>query len=192
VYQQPSCTIRSSKGSIEYGNPTTLTWNSYNAVSANITNVTGYTPLAGSRVVYPNGATNYTMTVSGASGENAICTTSVGIYVPRVYEQQPIVREYVTISNIPYTGANDLPYILALLAVALASIAGMVYYRGSIAAAFGFHVSTLAANNSTGISYNEITENEADTHSVGEYGSVEPALSVSNGEDGPKLTFKAK
>lgn len=132
VHQRPSCTISVSPNSIAAGNTAVLNWRSYNAVSASITPLGGYTALSGSRVVSPNRTTQYFMTVRNAYGETASCATSLGVYTayrPPVYPTpapQPIVRNYVPVSHVPYTGPEDTAYALLMIAALVASLGGAV------------------------------------------------------------------
>ena len=80
VYQQqpaPYCTITINNG--YYGQNVSLTWTSQNASSAYISGI-GNVSTYGSRTVYGNGGTAYTMTVTGAGG-SANCQTQA-IYYP--------------------------------------------------------------------------------------------------------------
>lgn len=72
----PSCTIYANPTNVNSGGSTTLTWNSTNATSANLSNQ-GSVSTSGSQVVYPSGAMTYTLTVYNAQGQSAICTTGV-------------------------------------------------------------------------------------------------------------------
>lgn len=74
-----SCTIYANPSTVNYsGNGSTLTWNSSNATSANLTN-TGSVSTSGSQMVYPSGTTTYILTVYNAQGQSANCQTTVTV-----------------------------------------------------------------------------------------------------------------
>lgn len=122
----PSCTISVSPNSIAQGKTAVLNWNSYNAVSATISQLGGYIPLSGSRVVYPHTTTQYFMTVRNAFGQSATCSTSLGVFTPYRPPVYPIptVKKYVPVSYVPYTGPEDTAYTLAMVGVLIASLGG--------------------------------------------------------------------
>ena len=136
VYKpQPTCSIYVNPNQVAQGKTAVLQWHSNNAVSASISQLGGHIPLSGSRVVYGNTTTQYFMTVRNAYGDVASCATTLGVYSPPVVYNpppvvyptptpQPVVRQYVPVSYVPYTGPEDTAYVLTLIAVLLASAAG--------------------------------------------------------------------
>ena len=131
----PSCSIYVT-GTFGYGQ--TLTWHTYNANSASISNVGAVTTGYGTRVVYPTHGQIYTMTVSGAGG-TANCQTSAYNYVAPVTPTYPTypTAPYVALTQIPYTGFDFGPignslYWAALLSIAAAGAYLVVYYRGGV------------------------------------------------------------
>jgi hypothetical protein len=137
-----------------YNQPVTLTWNSTNAMSAYITPQLGSVSPSGTQIVYPNGYTTYTMTVSGPGGTatcqvNANYTNTVApvyaqpTYIPPTYYQptpHPVVYTQpatpsVSLTQIPYTGFDYGPignaiYWFSLLSFAVAAAYLIVYFRG--------------------------------------------------------------
>ncbi len=84
----PTCTITASPTSVSYGQYTTISWSSYNASSANITNI-GAVSTSGTRSVMPNGTVTYTMTVFGQGGSNSCSTTVYTQTQPPYYPPVP-------------------------------------------------------------------------------------------------------
>ncbi len=117
---------------------------------------------------------------------------------PRVYQYAtnptPVVYQtnytpaydYVRINQVPYTGTNDVAYVLTLIAVALASVGAVVYFRGNIAYAFA----GLTGNTPVTLSeeVKEDTENENENETEGDDNNT-PTLSLINDENGPRLSF---
>ncbi|RJR13118.1 hypothetical protein C4585_02560 [Candidatus Parcubacteria bacterium] len=100
-----------------------LSWGSYNATSAYITPNIGSIGTNGSRTVYTDNYTQYTMTVYNSHGQSATCRT-VSTYVPPTYYPPQI-----TLTQIPYTGVGgSIIYwsSIALFALSLTYLA--VYY----------------------------------------------------------------
>lgn len=92
---QPSCEIRQALPSgSNYG--ARLSWTSYSASSAYITNI-GSVAVSGSQYVYPTVSTTYTMTVYGQGGSNTCSTT---------------VQGYIQITPIPTAPTCELHYAL--------------------------------------------------------------------------------
>jgi len=161
----PYCTITASNA-YSYGGysnqPITLTWVSTNATSAYITPNVGTVNPSGSTVVYPQGYTTYTLTISGPGG-SATCQSTANYasnyiapvqspYVTPapVYYSQPATPA-VSLTQIPYTGFDYGPvgnaiYWMSLFAFAAAAGYLMVYYRGG---AFAF-VASLVGRGSNG------------------------------------------
>ena len=195
-HNPPSCTINTNVSSVQAGNPVNLSWSSTNATSAYINEGIGSVSFYGSRTVYPYNTKNYIMTVYNASGERATCTKTVGVYTTPVVYHPPIVTvaqtnytpayDYVRINQVPYTGTNDVAYVLTLIAVALASVGAVVYFRGNIAYAFA----GLTGNTPVTLSeeVKEDTENENENETEGDDNNT-PTLSLINDENGPRLSF---
>ncbi|RJQ35490.1 hypothetical protein C4556_00105 [Candidatus Parcubacteria bacterium] len=74
----PSCWITLApqySGQYQYNQPATLSWDSTNANSANISSI-GSAATSGSQTVYPTQNQIYTMTVYNSQGQSATCQTS--------------------------------------------------------------------------------------------------------------------
>lgn len=165
----PYCTITASNA-YNYGaysnQPITLTWNSTNATSAYLTPNVGTVNPSGSTIVYPQGYTTYTLTISGAGGTATCQTTanyatnyiaSAPVYTAPAYHPAPTYYNQsaspaVSLTQIPYTGFDYGPvgnaiYWLALLSFAAAAGYLMVYYRGG-ALAFATSFAGSRRNNS--------------------------------------------
>ncbi|RJQ35750.1 hypothetical protein C4568_00360 [Candidatus Parcubacteria bacterium] len=124
-FPRPVCTIYSSG---QY-NQVTLTWSSQNATTAFISPNVGSVPVNGSRQVYSQGYTTFTLTVSGPGG-SATCQTATN----PIYTVTPTAptAPYVALSQIPYTGFDYGPvgnaiYWTAILAFAAAAGYLLVY-----------------------------------------------------------------
>ena len=130
-FPRPVCTIYSS-GSY---NQVTLTWSSQNAKTAYISPNVGSVPVNGSRQVYAQGYTTFTLTVTGPGGSETCQTASN--YAPSytVAPTYPVAASpapYVALSQIPYTGFDYGPvgnaiYWTAILAFAAAAGYLLVY-----------------------------------------------------------------
>ncbi|MDR3571177.1 MAG: hypothetical protein P4L81_03185 [Candidatus Pacebacteria bacterium] len=134
-YQNVSCTITASPNSIQSGQYTYLTWQSYGATSATLSSYGNVAP-NGSLSVRPYGSMNYVLTVYGYNGQTATCNTYVN--VGSYYPQTPSV----TLSQIPYTGfdfgtTGDAMYWTMLVAFAFSAGYLLVYYKGGMAAFAG-------------------------------------------------------
>ncbi len=143
----PSCTISASNSynTGYYNQPITLNWSSSNATSAYITPNVGTVNPSGSTIVYPQGYTTYTLTISGPGGtatcqstanyatNNYIVPATYATPIPApVYYSQPATPS-VSLTQIPYTGFDYGPvgntiYWMSLLAFAAAAGYLMVYY----------------------------------------------------------------
>jgi hypothetical protein len=132
--QTPSCTITLSYNGYNSGynnSAATLTWSSTYATSAYISPSVGNVAPSGSRTVYANPGTIYTMGVSGQGGSGRCQTTYT-------YTNNYVSTPYVSLSQIPYTGFDFGPlgnalYWLSLLAFAAAGAYLLVYYKGGAA-----------------------------------------------------------
>ena len=119
------CSISANPSSIQNGGTSYLTWTSYGASFAWLSDGLGNVGLSGSLTVRPESSRNYTMTVTDYQGRTQTCNTYVtvsGGYYP-----------YVSLTQIPYTGFNLGPvgntlYWLALALFALAAGYLLVYY----------------------------------------------------------------
>ena len=83
VYFVPTCNIYANPSTVNnYGgttsNYTTLTWNSTNANSANLTNV-GSVSTSGTQTMYPSVTTTYILNVYNSQGQSAQCQTTVTV-----------------------------------------------------------------------------------------------------------------
>ena len=128
-YQNVSCSITAGPNSIQSGQYSYLSWQSYGAVSASLSNYGNVAP-NGSLSIRPNGSQNYVLTVYGANGQSATCNT---------YVTMANIAPYVTLSQIPYTGFDfgsfgDAMYFAALALFALAAGYLLVYYKGGMVA----------------------------------------------------------
>ncbi len=120
-----SCSIAANPNTIGNGAPTILSWTSYGATTAVLSDGIGSVPTNGTIAARPNASTDYILTVYGSAGTTATCNVMVNV---GGYPS-------VSLSQIPYTGFDfgpigDSIYWAALLAFALASAYLLVYYRG--------------------------------------------------------------
>ena len=127
TYQNVSCTISASQNSVQNGQYTYLSWQSYGATSATLTNYGNVAP-DGSLSVQPYGSMNYVLTVYGQNGQTSTCNT---------YVTAATVYPSVTLSQIPYTGFDfgtlgDAMYWAMLAVFALAAGYLLVYYKGGM------------------------------------------------------------
>ena len=110
---------------------------------------------------------------------------------PVVQYVQPTVTVatgYVGINQVPYTGTNDLAYVLTLLAVALGSATLIFFNKTRIASGLGTFIPAFAEN-TTGAAFSEDTDEEDMEESTAPTSHM---LAVEKGEDGnPKLSFVA-
>src|SRR3989344_4347506 len=74
----PSCSISASSNNTYPGQSVTLSWNSSNATSANLTNV-GPVSTSDSQQVNPTVTTTYILTVTGAQGQSNQCQTAITV-----------------------------------------------------------------------------------------------------------------
>ena len=138
------------------GGTAILSWNAGTASYVTINNGIGNVGTTGSRVVPNVGvAQTFTLTASWPNGTTRNCSATVypvgasGVptYTPGVYNnynnpytyQAPYTYAptYVPINKVPYTGTNDVAYVLTLLAVALGAFALLYTKRRTIAALLG-------------------------------------------------------
>ncbi len=135
--QNISCTITASPTSIQSGQYSYLSWQSYGATSATLTNFGNVAP-NGSLSIRPLSSANYVLTVYGGNGQTATCNTliTVGNTFPQV-----------SLSQIPYTGFDfgtfgDSIYFAALALFALAAGYIIVYYKGGAGVILGSIIPT--------------------------------------------------
>lgn len=133
-YTNVSCSITASPNSIQNGQYTYLSWTSYGATYATLTNYGNVAP-DGSLSVRPGGSMNYVLTVYGQNGQTSTCNTYVSVNNAYVYPS-------VTLSQIPYTGFDfgtmgDAMYWASLMVFALAAGYLLVYYNGGMVAFAG-------------------------------------------------------
>lgn len=127
--QQPYCEIRQAQASGSGVTAAYLSWTSTNATSAYLTNV-GSVPVNGSQTVWPTNSMTYTLTVYGANGQSAQCSTTISGYS----------APYVSLTQIPYTGFDfgtfgNAVYWFTLAAFALGLGYLAVYYIPTFALA---------------------------------------------------------
>ena len=125
TYQNTYCTITATPSYIQNGQAAYLSWTSYGATSAWLSDGIGMVAPSGTLAVRPNGSTTYTLTVSGFGG-----TRTCQAYV-NVSSASP----YVALSQIPYTGFDlgtfgNAMYWMGLLSFAAAAAYLVLYYRG--------------------------------------------------------------
>ncbi|MBI2613021.1 hypothetical protein HYW59_04435 [Candidatus Kaiserbacteria bacterium] len=130
IYPQQSlyCVITASPSYVQNGQAAILSWTSYGASSAWLSDGIGAVPSNGSLPVRPNATTNYTLTVNGYGGVRT-CSTYVNVSG---------MAPYVSLSQIPYTGFDlgtfgNAIYWIGLLAFALSGAYLILYYRGGAA-----------------------------------------------------------
>ena len=157
-----SCSIYASPNSVAHGQTTNLTWNSSGAATAVLSNGIGSVATNGTLAVYPNGSSNYVLTVYGSQGTIATCNVTV-----------TVANNYpsVSLTQIPYTGfdfgpVGDAIYWAALLAFAVAAAYLLVYYRGG---AFALATQFIGGNRSNAtrtirpVKFTEAVEAPAET-----------------------------
>lgn len=120
-----SCMITASPNHIQNGQAAILSWTSYGATSAWLSDGLGIVAPNGTLPVRPNGSINYTLTVNGFGG---VRTCSIYVTVSGM-------TPYVSLSQIPYTGfdlgtlGNSI-YWIGLLVFAISGAYLVLYYRG--------------------------------------------------------------
>ena len=126
--QNTYCTITASPTSVQNGQAAYLSWTSYGASSAWLSDGLGVVASNGSLTVRPNVSTTYTLTVSGYGGTR---TCQAYVNVSGAYP-------YVSLTQIPYTGLDfgafgNAVYWLGLLSFAISGAYLVLYYRGGAA-----------------------------------------------------------
>jgi hypothetical protein len=94
-----------------------------------LSNGIGAVATNGSLSIHPGSSTAYVLTVYGANGQSASCTTYIAVNT---------AAPYVSLSQIPYTGFDFGPignaiYWAGLLSFSLAIAYLAIYYRGGLA-----------------------------------------------------------
>ena len=120
------CVITASPSSIQNGQAAILSWTSYGATSATLSDGLGRVAVNGSLAVRPEASRVYTLTIYGQAGSRS-CTTSVNVFGS---------APHISLSQIPYTGFDLGPignamYWLALATFAIAGAYLVVYYLPS-------------------------------------------------------------
>lgn len=132
----PTCTIDIEPNSTSYAQRAVLTWSAFDSTSAQIDNNIGFVSKSGTKLISPSKSTTYTMAVGDDLGRIGYCsktlTVAGGDYLyntPTYSPQNPYYPQSNTISlsSIPYTGADDVLYVLAMLLLAIGS--GFALYK---------------------------------------------------------------
>lgn len=110
------CSISVSPSSIQNGQSATLTWTSQGATSAQLSDGIGTVQPTGSLSVQPEGPRTYTLTVHGQSGQTATCQTTLAVG-----------GNYVSLSQVPYTGVGDGMLGAAYYLLAASLLASIIY-----------------------------------------------------------------
>ena len=97
-------TLSVSPGLIDWGDSTTLTWSSTNAVSAEITPDIGAVPASGSRKVSPRTTTTYRITVRSADGRTQTASVTVRVVIS---EQDALRALYETTGGTDWTNRGN-------------------------------------------------------------------------------------
>ena len=129
------------------------------------------------RYAYPTPTPTYTPIVTNYTQPNVtVAANTTGGY------------RYVNVASIPYTGTEELAYVLTMIAVALAAGAGLFFYKNQLFAAFAGTGATPT------ILSEEIVEGDDDADEVVEEStaSTEHTLALENDGNGPKLSFIAR
>jgi hypothetical protein len=154
--QVPYCTIYANPTSITQGQSSTLTWNSQNAVSAQLSS-SGSVATNGSMTVWPQYTTTYTLTVMSSTGQSATCTAIVNVnqppYIPPFQPpyQPPTIYPPITyyppqmphipVSYIPYTGEGsvlgNVIFFGLLVSAAFSGAYLILYSQGGMQNMFG-------------------------------------------------------
>lgn len=124
------CVITASPTYVQNGQAAYLSWTSYGANSAWLSDGIGRVAPTGSLAVRPNVSTNYVLTISGYGGTRT-CSTYVNVS-----------GTYISLSQIPYTGFDfgtfgNAIYWLGLLAFAVSGAYLALYYRGGAGMVLG-------------------------------------------------------
>src|SRR3989338_8362471 len=125
TYHNTYCTLTASPSYIQNGQASYLSWTSYGATSAWLSDGIGMVAPNGTLAVRPNQSMTYTLTVSGFGGTRTC----------QAYVNVSGAAPYVALSQIPYTGFDlgtlgNTMYWLGLLSFAVAAAYLVLYYRG--------------------------------------------------------------
>src|SRR3989338_8803686 len=125
VQQGLYCVITVGQNNIHNSQAPYLSWTSYGAYSATLSDGIGQVAVNGSLAVRPNTTRTYVLTVYGQGG-SANCSATV--YVSGIAPS-------VSLSQIPYTGLDlgtfgSIAYWMSLLSFAIAGAYLVVYYKG--------------------------------------------------------------
>ena len=104
-YYQPGnlyCTITANPSTVQPNGTTYLTWTSYGASSASLSDGIGSVSLSGSRTVYPQNSRNYTLTVNDNQGRTQTCNAYTTVSGTYPYPTYPPTN--ISLDQIPYTG----------------------------------------------------------------------------------------
>ncbi len=130
----PTCTIDVNPDSLSYAGNAELSWSAYHSTSASIDNSIGAVAQSDSKLVSPSNTTTYTMSVHDNLGRTGYCSKTVtvqgGNYYSgatnsysggSAYQAQYQYGNTIRLGNLPYTGAGDVLYVLAMLLLAVGS-----------------------------------------------------------------------
>lgn len=127
------------------GGTAILSWDAGSANAAFVDNGIGNVSTRDSRIIPNNGfSQTYTLTAQWGNGITKHCSATMypvgaytGVVAPAyttgygVYGAPTITAQYVALNQVPYTGTNDVLYVLGLLAVMLAVVTTIYAQRGT-------------------------------------------------------------
>jgi len=124
TYQSLSCSLTASPSTIQNGGSSNLSWTSFGASSASLSDGLGNVSTNGSLSVRPETSRNYTLTVRDTYGRTNTCNAWVSTS-----------GSYISLSQVPYTGFDFGPfgntvYWMTLLALAGGAAYFVLFYRG--------------------------------------------------------------
>src|SRR3989344_8536887 len=93
TYQSLSCSLTASPSTIQNGGSSNLSWTSFGASSASLSDGLGNVSTNGSLSVRPETSRNYTLTVRDTYGRTNTCNAWVSTS-----------GSYISLSQVPYTG----------------------------------------------------------------------------------------
>ena len=163
VYTQP--TIPKQKSVVTYTGGTNLNYNNNQVTNTNTNVINNNIPVA-----QPQPVVNYAYPTTYMPYRNP----NVGV----AYTGYTQGYDYVDINQIPYTGTQEMLYILSVVAIALGAVA--VYFRKEIGTAFARFTGTARY----------ASEEVVETPKTPEASAGESAtLTLEKGEGGPRLSF---
>ena len=142
-----SCTITTNESSLSNGQAGYLSWVSYGATSASLSDGIGIVAPNGTMTVRPASSRTYTLTVYGVSGQVSQCSTVLTVNSVPVTSVVPTTYAYgtpsytgstisptVSLTQIPYTGLDWSTSGIAMAWLSLIGFAGsaaylLYYYR---------------------------------------------------------------